>query len=179
LKVLLRRVGDVSTEALVRAKEAIIRETGLPVLIDYHKLQPNLEAYNWKRRQYLASELLKTLGRVDGFLTLYLIDADGYEEGLNFVFGVALPALGVGGVFLARLRNEFYGWLPDEEKFLKRVEKEVLHELGHLLGLPHCPNPRCVMSFSNSILEVDEKEAAFCEVCKKRLMSRLAGSGGY
>jgi archaemetzincin len=51
------------------------------------------------------------------------------------------------------------------------VEKETLHELGHILGLEHCPNPRCVMSFSNSIYDVDRKEARFCEMCKKKLVS--------
>jgi hypothetical protein len=28
---------------------------------------------------------------------------------------------------------------------------ETVHELGHLLNLGHCPNPRCVMHFSNSL----------------------------
>jgi archaemetzincin len=103
-----------------------------------------------------------------------LVNADAYERGLNFVFGLAMPGLGVGAVFLPRLRNEFYGWEPNEELYMERVEKEVLHELGHLLGLEHCPNPRCVMSFSNSIYDVDRKEARFCERCKAELRKRLS-----
>ena len=179
MKVLLRRVGDVPSEALLRAKGAVERETGLRALVEPTTYQPSLSAYDWERGQYVASALLSSLGPVEGFLTLYLIDADAYEAGLNFVFGLAIPSLGVAGVFLKRLKNEFYGWPPDEELFLRRVEKEVLHELGHLLGLEHCPNPKCVMSFSNSIEEVDFKEARFCEECKKKLVGRLSRSGSY
>jgi len=180
MKVVLRRVGDVSSELLVRAKEVIEEELGLESAIDPRRYQPNLMTFDWKRGQYLASSLLRALGPVKGFLTLYLVDADAYEDDLNFVFGLAIPPLGIAGVFLRRLRNEFYGWEPDEEKFFERVEKEVLHELGHLLGLEHCSNPKCVMSFSNSILDVDRKEAKFCEMCKKKLlMSGLLGGRSY
>ncbi len=171
MKVLLRRVGDVGSNVVERAASAIIRELGLEVVIDPRRYQPNMEAFDWERGQYVASALLKLLGRVPGFITLYLIDADAYEDDLNFVFGLAIPYLQLGGVFLKRLRNEFYGWPPDEEKFMERVEKETLHELGHILGLEHCPNPKCVMSFSNSIYDVDRKEARFCETCRKKLVS--------
>jgi len=173
LRVVLRRVGDVPSAAMERAKRALVRELGADVIIDYKELEPTLKAYDWKRMQYVASELLKALGPLEGTLTVYLVDADAYEGGLNFVFGLAMPYLGIAGVFLKRLRNEFYGWAPDEEKFMQRVEKEVLHEVGHLLGLEHCPNPKCVMSFSNSIYDVDFKEARFCNVCKAKIRRLL------
>ncbi len=175
LELVLRRVGDVPSAALERAKRALLRELEfLNVYIDYKRLEPSLDAYDWERRQYVASKLLKELGKVDDTLTVYLIEADAYEDNLNFVFGLAMPWEGIAGVFLRRLRNEFYGWSPDEEKFMQRVEKEVLHEVGHLLGLEHCPNPKCVMSFSNSIYDVDFKEARFCNLCKLKIYRRFS-----
>ncbi len=175
LEMVLRRVGDVPSAALERAKRALSRELEfLDIYIDYRQLEPTLKAYDWKRKQYVASKLLMDLGRVNNALTVYLVEADAYEGNLNFVFGLAMPLKGIAGVFLRRLRNEFYGWSPDEEKFMQRVEKEVLHEVGHLLGLEHCPNPKCVMSFSNSIYDVDFKEARFCNLCKLKIYRRFS-----
>jgi predicted Zn-dependent protease len=45
---------------------------------------------------------------------------------------------------------------------LERAIKEAIHEAGHLDRLPHCPEPTCVMAFSNSIEDTDRKGRAFC-----------------
>jgi archaemetzincin len=94
-----------------------------------------------------------------GRLALGIVSSDGYVEGLNFVFGLASPELKVATVYTKRLET------PDETLYRARLLKEAMHELGHLLGLGHCDNPACVMSFSNSIADVDRKEARFCSNC--------------
>ncbi|RLG80887.1 MAG: hypothetical protein DRO09_02570 [Thermoprotei archaeon] len=109
---------------------------------------------------------------VDYDIALGIADVDGYIPGLNFVFGVAFPSLKTATVYLTRLR---YGVSKDREsytKFLERVIKEVMHELGHLLGLRHCSNPRCVMHFSNSIFDTDMKSWRFCSRCFRELVAR-------
>jgi archaemetzincin len=104
--------------------------------------------------------------------TLGVIDLDLYVPGLNFVFGEADPGSGVCVISLTRLRQEFYGRAPDEELFLKRAVKEAVHELGHLYGLPHCTDRRCVMYFSNSLPDTDKKTRRFCERCKKAVTGK-------
>jgi len=118
---------------------------------------PN-DFYNRIRRQYRADYLntwISSLSNAD--IKFGVIDVDGYVKGLNFVFGVATPHLMTASIYLPRLK---YG--VKVERFHHRIRKEFLHEFGHLFGLKHCENPKCVMAFSNSISEVDYKEDKYC-----------------
>jgi len=72
-------------------------------------------------------------------------------------------------IALPRLRQSFYDLPEDEALFHQRAVKEAVHELGHTYGLGHCRNPHCVMSFSNSLLDVDRKERDFCFPCRRKL----------
>jgi archaemetzincin len=98
---------------------------------------------------------------------LALVNADLYVPKLNFIFGLA-EFDGNALVALPRLSPTFYGYPENEKLYYKRITKEVLHELGHVLGLRHCHN-RCVMRFSNSLSDTDEKPVEFCPSCLKKL----------
>lgn len=111
-----------------------------------------------------ADKLVAALSSGVGEPTVYVVDCDGYYPGLNFVFGLAAPALKTAVVFTARLRGP---------RFEERLVKEITHEAGHLHGLGHCRNPRCVMYFSNSLLDTDHKDPYFCDNCRRRLLRPL------
>ncbi|HDD35370.1 MAG TPA: archemetzincin, partial [Candidatus Desulfofervidus auxilii] len=121
--------------------------------------------------QYLSAPFLKALmkEKKEDELILGIVEVDLYTPGLNFIFGEAAILAGVAIIALARLHQSFYGLLENEELFKSRTLKEAVHELGHLFGLPHCSNPRCVMHFSNSILDTDKKSAFFCDNCKRKI----------
>jgi len=149
------------------------------------------DAFNADVRMLSNAELPKEFlspyrGQYDGSLVLYwlinyrgsinsiivgIADADAYIKGLNFIFGIADPANRSAIVFLERLK---YGIANDwrfSELFISRVKKEVVHEVGHVLGLSHCSNRRCVMAFSNSIFDTDYKEWRFCSRCFRKLIN--------
>ena len=136
-----------------------------------------LHAYHPFRRQFWGSAFLLRLSevgkRAGALATVGITRGDLYEEGLNFVFGVASQRLAAAVVSIKRLRPEFYGEPKDEALLLERTVKEVMHELGHVFGLPHCPNVRCVMHFSNSIYDTDVKLPYYCPDCEKKLRKRL------
>jgi archaemetzincin len=49
------------------------------------------------------------------------------------------------------------------------VALEVVHEVGHLVGLSHCDDARCVMFFSSTVADTDRKGCALCNDCRAEL----------
>jgi len=63
----------------------------------------------------------------------------------------------------------------DKALFAQRLEKIALHELGHNLGLPHCPSKSCFMNDANeSISTIDNEKTELCSSCKQHLRGQFA-----
>lgn len=151
---------------------------GFRVIVWPEVLKVSMKCFDWVRRQYVApcviDQLHEVFGKVGGEkFVLGVGYLDAYDRGLNFVFGEAYPAYGVAVVFTKRLNPAYYGEEIDYNKYVERVSKEIVHELGHLLGLGHCRSRGCVMSFSNSVHEVDLKTRYFCDNCVADLRNRF------
>jgi len=129
-------------------------------------------AFSIGRGQWDAEAVIAELERKVPGSVLGIFPHDLYVGAMNFVFGAARMGGGAGVLSYHRLRPG-HAFKGDErvvaKTFLERVEKEAVHELGHLLGLHHCRNDRCVMSFSPSLYWVDFKEKKFCRNCSARL----------
>ena len=161
--------GDLSLKLILATAGNVKRTFGMEARVSSVPFPPNL-GYDPMRKQYRARDLLGYLSTLSfpGLLKMVgVVSFDLFEEGLNFVFGEAELGGRNAVVSVFRLRH------PDEGVFFERVFKEVNHELGHCFGLRHCVDPSCVMSFSNSLLDVDRKGADFCERCKGRLKEAL------
>jgi len=129
-------------------------------------------AYDRRRQQYLGQEFLKALARLqvsEAERVLGVVDVDCYTPGLNFIFGQARMGGREAFIALPRLRESFYRRPENQALFQERAIKEAVHELGHTYGLEHCPDPRCVMHFSNSLADTDFKGQQFCDLCRKKL----------
>lgn len=173
--IMVTGIDPISHEIMGAACDIIEARFDAMCLLEEPLSAPD-SAYDPERDQYRSDVLLGFLQLLtpDGVEKLVaLTELDLYVPGLNFVFGQAELGGRNAVVSVARLRPEFYGQRPDPALFLARVRKEVVHELGHTYGLDHCSNPTCVMSFSNSILEVDRKTSQFCPQCRRKLEARL------
>jgi len=93
----------------------------------------------------------------------------------TFVFGLARQGGRACVVSLARTDPSFYGLPPDPALRDERVVAEVLHEMGHLASLEHCPDRGCLMSFAGHIERVDTRGSRFCAACAERLPHWLRG----
>ena len=177
-RILLVPIGAVEPMDLNGVREVLTRELewlGLKVYLQVVRENPPLTTFVWDRMQYDAvrvNEWLHNKYRFlvgKGYLIVGVCGCDAYVEGLNFVFGLATPGFGIASVYTRRLEVD-----ASKEVFLERLCKEVLHETGHLLGLGHCRTSGCVMNFSNSVAEVDEKEPKFCPKCREKLASLMS-----
>ena len=93
----------------------------------------------------------------------------------TFVFGLARQGGRACVVSLARTDPSFYGLPPDPALRDERAVAEILHEMGHLATLEHCPDRGCLMSFAGNIERVDTRGSRFCPACAERLPHWLRG----
>jgi archaemetzincin len=153
-------------EEIARAISKILPDSSSVALGDVLAVPEH--AYDRRRRQYNSTVILNDVrsfaaGQTGLHRIVGLVDIDIYTSGLNYVFGEAYAPGTAGLVSLWRLKPQFYGEAADPEVFLERTIKEVVHEIGHTLGLQHCPHSYCVMHFSNSIFDTDKKQSLFCD----------------
>ncbi|MGE5236223.1 MAG: peptidase M54 [Acidobacteriota bacterium] len=136
-----------------------------------HAALPVTRCYDVQRAQVDATRLLDVMPESPpGWACVGITAADLFVEPLAYVFGLSVLGGRKGVVSWARLR-------PDEtsEDVLlvttRRLSVEVVHELGHAIGLIHCVVPDCAMHRSLWPEAVDLKRAAFCPSCFEGLQA--------
>ena len=171
MKIGILRFGQVAPEVLSGVVQGLVRtfpDTSCKII--GRVLPVPKQAFDKKRNQHCSSVLLESVRafavKQPAFdCVLGIIDADIFVSGLNYVFGEAYTPGHAALVSLWRLRPEFYGEQPNLDLYVLRARKEVVHEVGHTLGLQHCTRSSCVMHFSNSIFDTDKKQNFFCDQC--------------
>ena len=163
--VVLATVAD-HVRSLLTAEVAILPPRPLPD-----------SAYYAPRHRYRGDDLLAFLdratpagySRVIGITDRDISVTNGpvYDWG---VFGVARLSGRPGVVSTFRL-----GASSAPVSVLRtRLEKVVVHELGHTFGLPHCASAGCVMQDAEgSIRPVDSSSGKLCPSCASRLAEIL------
>jgi len=163
-------VGEVPPQVKREASSALRNIYDYEVTVHDEQRVPE-GAYDRSRDQYRAEQFIELVSRVGGGEKNIGVTAqDLYYRRRNYVFGLAYLN-GDGSVISThRLQTPSDGGISTKsaaEVFTDRVRKEIVHEIGHTLGLEHCDDNRCVMSFSPTVREVDRKEETFCGTCSR------------
>ncbi|MDI6875658.1 MAG: archaemetzincin family Zn-dependent metalloprotease [Methanomicrobiales archaeon] len=144
----------------------------MPVFVEENRLL--LNGYDNDRKQYDARAILDRLFlqkrrlKTDDPLLL-VVQHDLFDQGSDFVFGLARASAGTAVVSALRLDNRYYGRVESDPDLVERIAKESAHEIGHLEGLDHCADPECIMFPPRTLDELDRKRKVFCHPCRERL----------
>lgn len=132
-------------------------------------------AYDESRDQYRAEEFIELASRVgSGEKNIALTTEDLFYRRRNYVFGLAYLSGNGSVVSTYRLQTSSDGGFSNRsaaDVFADRVRKEVVHEIGHTLGLEHCEATHCVMNFSPTVREVDIKKENLCGTCSRQVFA--------
>jgi len=178
MEIAILRIGSVDMDLAKKIRSGLCEVFPETVCVIVEEEMPvPQDAYNSVRGQYFSSRILaklpQCLKKSGADRVLGVTEVDLFVSQLNFVFGEAECPGKSALISLFRLRPEFYGQPSNDELFVERCVKEAVHEIGHTLGLVHCTNPACIMFFSNSILDTDRKNCAFCEKCYPQVVKLL------
>ncbi len=169
--IAIQPLGEVKQERIDIVKKGLEAAFGLKVETIEAKPLPK-EAWYEPRSRYRAEKLLTFLDekseakyRIVIGLTSKDISTtkDEHEDWGIFGLGELDGRVCLVSTFRLNARG------ADEAKLRERMRKVAIHEVGHVMGLPHCPTKGCVMrDAESSILTVDEETGEFCEKCKAR-----------
>ncbi len=128
--------------------------------------------FDASRRQSNSTALLAQIlqsKEPSGRKRIAVVDVDLFIPVLTFVFGEAQLNGTAAVVSTHRLSNRAYGLPENRGLLLERLEKEIVHELGHTFGLYHCHQFECVMRSSTYVEEIDLKRSHPCDTCASAL----------
>ena len=176
--ILISPVGELSTE-LIQAVAAEIRrvfgfstETS-PILQDISF------ALDDNRNQYHSTAVLDRLAAnipPHAVRVLAIAQVDLFIPILTHVYGEA--QLGGAACIVSTFRlNEGRSGLNISPKYIDRIVKEAIHELGHTFNLRHCPEHSCIMHYCRNEEDVDRKSDQLCRYCVIMLQDEIKRLG--
>jgi archaemetzincin len=175
--IYLAPLGDGVMEHLQGIAENIREQFGLEVKITENQGSPDY-ALHAVRKQYNSNLIIKRLLEIcpqDAVKLLGVTNLDLFSPIFAYVFGEAQFRGKCAVVSSYRLRgNPNDGSAHGFLQLAHRLEKEVVHELGHTFGLAHCADPDCVMNYSVGVQSADRKFAFFCRACRETMIWHLA-----
>ena len=159
-------LGKVSERQLILIKGWVKSFYGFNCVIDKQEpLTKDLLAKSQTR--YEASKIIKKYNSNKNILLLTNVDIVYFNKVKNIkeygIIGLGYKPGNTCVVSTFRIKN------TTKNKFIDRLNKVVLHEIGHNLGLPHCKyDKKCLMNDANgTVKQIDQEKIWLCSNCKK------------
>jgi len=166
-----RRLVEAVTAALSRRVLAACRIRAVP---EGFRI-PHIPGRNQADADRLLAAL-EALPAPDDTIRVGITSEDMGHPIFTYFFGRARHEGTAAVVSTARLDPAFYGLPSDPGLTVRRTVMEMLHEIGHLLGLEHCEDWGCIMHFAPTVEGIDNRGHTFCPDCYERLPPSMAPS---
>lgn len=173
-RIILSPIGEFSCELLDPVVRLVSDAFGIETVLApiLHSIEFARDA---ERNQYHSTPILQKLASeapARAIKVAALCRVDLYIPILTYVYGEAQLNGRACIVSSYRLEDGFAESKPTD-RFISRMAKEIIHELGHTFDLRHCPDPVCLMHYCRSESDVDHKSEQFCRYCKVLLGDAL------
>ncbi len=175
--IVISPIGNVDEELINPILKEIERLFGFQTTVT-PLLQDINFALDSDREQYhstLALEKLEGIAPPNTIKLVAITEVDLFIPILTYVYGEAQLG-GISCIVSTHRLTEGISPINQQKAFHYRVLKEAIHELGHTFKLRHCPDNTCIMHYSRTVEDVDQKSDQFCRYCtillddeKKRL----------
>jgi archaemetzincin len=170
-RFLLVPIGPLPRGTIPGISAALQEIFGPPSELVPPQVKPDF-AFNKDRRQYHSTAVLRRLEglrhRGSDEPVLGVVDVDLFVPDQPYVFGESDRDARSALVSVFRLKgSEDHPVTP--ERLAHRARVEAAHATGHLLGLSHCGDLRCIMFLAHTPADSDRKGDGLCGACRSAI----------
>ncbi len=169
----IQPLGEIDPDLISMARSSLAETFGAGVITVLAPQELPSKAFYEPGKRYRAERLLEDLSelrtdqftKIIGLTKMDISTTKGRYEDWG-IFGMAFLGGSACVISSYRLGRD----KVDAALFAARVKKVIAHEVGHILGLPHCPTPGCLMADARGLIAtVDRSNGRLCQECKKEL----------
>lgn len=172
--IIISPIGEFSSELIEAVAGEIKRVFGFSTATEA-VLQDLDFALDRNRNQYHSTMILEQLAAncpAQAIRVIAIAQVDLFIPILTHVYGEA--QLGGTACIVSTYRlNEGRMARNISPKYLDRIVKEAIHELGHTFKLRHCPEHACIMHYCRNEEDVDRKSDQLCRYCQVMLADEI------
>lgn len=159
--VYLQPLGHVSKATVEHVRQDLEKTFNVHVVLEPQMPLPKVAWYAPRKRWFAQKIIRIPTGRSEP--TFYVTTQD-----------IAIPDHGLSswGIFGLADKNAVVSTF--RMKHSNQVLHDVtIHEFGHVLGLPHCPDKNCVMEAWSGKDSFTKNSHYFCASCRARISDKL------
>jgi archaemetzincin len=172
--IIISPIGKFGAEPIEAIAREIKRVFGFPTDTE-SVLQDLAFALDQNRNQYHSTLILEQLAAnrpAHAIRVIAITQVDLFIPILTHVYGEAQLG-GTACIVSAYRLNEGRLGGHISQKYIDRIVKEAIHELGHTFKLRHCPEHTCIMHYCRNEEDVDRKSDQLCRYCQVMLQDEI------